>query len=298
MTTKKRKVKPAPKAKKAAKKAAKKTLPASPRKIISAGEAPPVRVVNPSGSGLGVIVVDHASNRVPKALKDMGLKKNTLKQHIAWDIGAEDASLYLSRALDMPAVVAEYSRLVIDLNRAPAHIECIPEVSDHITIPANKSLSKKQRDQRLKEVYWPYQKTIGTVVDRFVKKKKVPFILSVHSYTPEMDGKKRPWHIALLWNKEREIARKVVQNIRRAHPDILVGENEPYTLKGDRFQGSTVWRHAEERGLPYIFVEFRQDLVDTRKKAQDWAALLLEAIRPVLDDPESYRNRPVKPSKK
>lgn len=297
--TKKKKTAKA-KAKKTApkKSAVKKAYAPAPRRLLQAGEPQPFRVENERGRGVGLIISDHASNRVPRALKDMGLKKADLKKHIAWDIGAEDATLHIARTLDMPAILAQYSRLVVDLNRDPQHEECVPAVSDRIAVPANENLSKKARDQRLKEVYWPYQNKIGKLLDRFVKKKQVPMLFSIHSFTPVMQGFRRPWHISLLWNKEEKIARRIVQAIRRAHPNLLVGENEPYTLIGDRFKGSTIWRHAEERGLPYIFVEFRQDLVDTRQKAVQWANLLLEASRPVLEDPSVFAGRRPKTGKK
>lgn len=303
MTKKVSATKKAPATKKASatkKKIAKKAAirKSAPRTLLSAGEPPPFRVHNPNGAGPGVIVSDHASARVPRGLKDMGLKKSVLRRHIGWDIGAEDVTLYLSRALDMPAVIAQYSRLVVDLNRAPQHPECMPEVSDHVAVPPNATLSKKERDLRLKEIFWPYQNSIGKTVDRIVKKGRVPVIISIHSFTPAMDGVRRPWHISLLWNKEKELARRIVQNIRRRHPDVLVGENQPYTLMGERFAGSTVHRHAEERGLPYIFVEFRQDLIATPQKATYWANLFLEAIRPVLEDASTYAGRKIRPLKK
>ncbi len=278
--------------------AVKKKPAASRGRVLSAGEPPSFRVENLKGRGVGLILCDHASSRVPRSLKDMGLKKNILKKHIGWDIGAEDASLHISRALDMPAVLAQYSRLVIDLNRAPHHAECMVETSDRIKIPANAVLSKKDRERRLKEIYWPYQNKIGKLLDGFVKKRQVPIILAIHSFTPEMEGVRRPWQISVMWKNEEKIAKQLVRGIRSNHPDVLVGENQPYTLFGERFAGSTIWRHAEERNLPYVFVEFRQDLVDTKQKAAYWADIFLQALQPVLENSETFAGRKIKPSKK
>lgn len=285
-------------ARKSAARKPKKTAPKRPSRILSAGEAPPFRIENAQGKGVGLVICDHASNRVPRALKDLGLKRADLKKHIGWDIGAEDTSLHIGRTLDVPVVLANYSRLVLDLNRAPHHEECIPEVSDHIKVPANEGLSKVDRERRLKEIFWPYQNKISKMLDSAIGKGQIPVILAIHSLTPEMDGVKRPWHISILWNREEKIAKQVVKEIRSRHPDFLVGENEPYTLFSDRFPGSTVWRHAEERNLPYIFVEFRQDLIDTKEKAIAWADLFLEAIRPVIGNPATYQGRKMKPRKK
>lgn len=237
------------------------------------------------GRGEGLIVCDHSSNRIPRSLKMLGLKKSDINRHIGWDIGTEDIGRRLSKALDMPIVLAGYSRLVVDLNRAPHHRECIPEVSDHTVITANAGLSKGEKEQRLKEIFWPYQKQIGKQVDRFVKKKRTPLLLSIHSFTPEMDEIKRPWHISILWNNQEKTAKRLIAEIRQRHPNLLVGGNEPYTLKNERFKGSTIYRHALQRGLPYVVVEFRQDLVDTRESAAQWADIFLQALKPVLESP-------------
>jgi predicted N-formylglutamate amidohydrolase len=198
----------------------------------------------------------------------------------------------------MPVVLAHYSRLVTDMNRAPQHPECMAEVSDHIRVPANAALSKQNKEKRLKQIYWPYQNKIGKLMDHFVSRRQVPVLLAIHSFTPEMDGVKRPWHLSLLWRREEKIAKQIVREIRKNHPDVLVGENQPYTLFGPKFTGSTLWRHAEERNLPSVFVEFRQDLVDTKEKAAYWAEIFLQALRPALENPETYLGRKIKPRKR
>ncbi len=275
-----------------------KTTPAAPmRGKLLAAEPAPYRVENRNGKAAGLVICDHASFRVPRKLKDLGLKKTFLKRHIGWDIGAEEAALHISSVFDMPAVVAQYSRLVVDLNRAPDYCECMPEVSDNIKIPANAGLSKKDKEKRLNEIYWPYHKAVTRLIDRQVAAKKPPLLLFVHSFTPHMDGELRPWHISVLWKKEEKIAKKVVQTLRAAHPGLLIGENNPYALSGERFAGSSVWRHAEDRNLPYVLVEFRQDLVDTQEKAIEWAEIFIDAVRPVLRDPETFADRKIKSGK-
>jgi predicted N-formylglutamate amidohydrolase len=264
-----------------------KKTPRKKIKVLTAKEPPPFRVLNPRGKGAGLVICDHSSNLVPRSLKGLGIRKPELNRHIGWDIGTENIGRRISKILDMPAVLAGYSRLVIDLNRDPDHRECIIRESDHTQIPANAGLSRAARERRLKELYWPYHKQLGKQVDRLVKKGPPPLLLAVHSYTPEMGGVRRHWHIAVLWNKQEKLAKKLIAEIRKNNPGILVGENEPYSLKNERFKGSTIWRHAEERGLPYVFVEFRQDLVDTQEKAAQWTDLFLHALRPVMEDLQS-----------
>lgn len=260
-------------------------LGAKPAGILSKGEPKAVRVENPSGKGKYVIVCDHASNRVPKSLRNLGLSKAELKQHIAWDPGTEDIGLYLSKHMDAPCVIAGYSRLVVDLNRGHDHKECMRDVSDHIRIPGNTGLTAAQRRQRLDEFFHPYHAEITKALKRFTAKGIAPVLISIHSFTPEMDGFRRPWHIGVLWNRQEKLARALVKHLRRNNPDLVIGENEPYSLKAANFLKNTVSTHAESKGLPYVIVEFRQDLVSTRKDAVKWAEIFRESLLPALSDP-------------
>jgi predicted N-formylglutamate amidohydrolase len=248
--------------------------------ILSPSEPPSFRIENQNGQGQGLILCDHASPRVPQSLNNLGLADADLHRHIGWDIGAEAMSLYLSRQLDMPLVTATYSRLVVDLNRDPDYFECMPEVSDHVTVPANAGLTDFEKNQRLTEIFWPYQNEITRQLD--LKGNAKTLILAVHSFTPEMDGFQRPWHLGVLWNEEEILAKAFISALRENNPELVIGENAPYSLKEDRMIGSTIWRHAEERQLPYLFVEFRQDLIDTPEKVKQWGDIFLKALETIV----------------
>jgi predicted N-formylglutamate amidohydrolase len=66
----------------------------------------------------------------------------------------------LAVRLDAPAVLAGYSRLVIDCNRPPGDPTSIAEISDGIVIPGNRDLDDAHADARLNEVFWPYHHAI------------------------------------------------------------------------------------------------------------------------------------------
>src|SRR5262245_9487583 len=76
--------------------------------------ATPFDIVNPNGNAAIVIVCDHASNAVPPALGDLGVRAEDLQRHIAWDIGAMPIATRLAEIFDAPAVLCGTSRLVID----------------------------------------------------------------------------------------------------------------------------------------------------------------------------------------
>src|SRR4051812_22059015 len=95
----------------------------------------PVRTINAEGRGPFVIVVDHASNRIPSRFGDLGLRPSERVRHIAWDPGALGVSLKLSGLLDAPVVYSTVSRLVIDCNRELHVHDLIPEISEYTVIP-------------------------------------------------------------------------------------------------------------------------------------------------------------------
>ena len=275
----------------AVKKAAPKKAAAKKKTILTRGEKPVVRIENAKGKARVVILCDHASNTVPAALKDLGVSKKDLQKHVAWDPGTENIGLALTGALNAPAVIAGYSRLVVDLNRGEDSPECIRTVYDHIDVPGTVGLSKADRKQRIDEFFKPYHKAVAAQIDKVLKKKDVPVILSVHSFTPEMDGFKRPWHIGILWNKDDRASVRVIENLRAQNKDLIIGDNEPYSLKDENLGKNTISTHAESKGLPYVIIEFRQDLVNTKAKADKWAKIFLKSLLPVLEDPATYKRR-------
>ena len=280
-TQKARPIKPKTPAKKPAAKLAK--------RLLTKADPVPFRVENQKGKAQCLIVCDHASNRIPEALGTLGLSKKDREKHIAWDPGTEIIGRYLSEQLDAPAFFSTFSRIVVDVNRGANSPECMREVYDHVPVPGNVNLSRAEKKQRIDEIFNPYHKNLAAQVQRFLKKKRVPMIISVHSFTPEIDGYRRPWHIGILWNKEDDIAVKLVDNLRAQNPTMIVGENEPYSLKAENLAKNTIGTHAESKGLPYVIVEFRQDLVKTKRDALKWGKIFLDAMAPILADPDTYR---------
>ena len=128
---------------------------------------------------------------------------------------------------------------------------------------------------------------IDQVLHRFREQDITPAFISIHSFTPEMAGKERPWHIGLLWDKDPRIPLPLM-DILRAHPDgFNVGDNEPYS--GKHPADYTIDHHAEAAGLPHVSIEIRQDLVNTEEGAERWATVLDEALRPILANPGLYQ---------
>jgi len=228
--------------------------------MIGPEDPPPYTTINEDGKAKVMLVGDHASNAIPRMLENLGLDNASLEQHIAYDIGTKKLIHHLSQHLDAPALLAGYSRLVIDLNRSLEDQSSMPEVSDNTVIPGNLNMSHEHRNQRIHCFYTPYRVAIDRMLHRFKEKQIVPAFISIHSFTPEMAGFSRPWHAGVLWDKDPRIP-------------------ADYTID----------HHAEAAGLPHVSIEIRQDLVNTEAGAERWANILADALNDILADPDLYQ---------
>jgi predicted N-formylglutamate amidohydrolase len=242
-----------------------------PASLLGPGDPPPVEVCNPHGRTAALLLCDHASPAFPAGLGDLGLDAGQRRLHIAWDIGAADVTRRLAAQLDVAAVLSGYSRLVIDCNRQLDDPTSIPQESDGVGVPGNRGLTKVKRTQRADSCFWPYQRAITGWLETRRGVGDPPIVVSVHSFTPVMDGFERPWHIGILANRDRRVAQPLIDALRR-DPAITVGDNEPYDGRHGRGYGMMV--HGEGTGLPFALIEMRQDLIDTHHGAEDWAGRL------------------------
>ena len=215
--------------------------------LLAPGDPPPFEIVNPDGAAPVVLICDHAANKVPDALDGLGLSESELDRHIAWDAGAAGVTRILAERLDAPAVLSTYSRLVIDCNRKLGHEISIPEISDGTEIPANLALAPAEVARRTDAIFHPYHHAIENVIGDIQARGPAPAIIGIHSFTPEMDGVARPWHISVLWDRDPRIPAPLLAALR-ANADLVVGDNQPYS--GSQHYGYTTEVHATAGGLP------------------------------------------------
>ena len=80
------------------------------QQLLGLGDLPPFSVHNAQGKAPLLLLCDHASKAVPKALGDLGISDEELSRHIGWDIGGLDAAIELADALDAPLLASEIGR--------------------------------------------------------------------------------------------------------------------------------------------------------------------------------------------
>ncbi len=246
----------------------------SPSRLLSPGDPEPLIVHNAGGSSSHVLVCDHAGRGIPGRLGALGLEPADLDRHIAWDIGAGALAVEIGRALDACVVRQAYSRLVVDCNRWPGREDLVPAVSDGTRIPGNVGLSAKDVQDRIAAVHTPYHAGISAVLDARHARQRPVTLVSVHSFTPVMNDTPRPWSLGVLHAGDSPLSRRMLALLRAE--GLEVGDNQPYSLGETDY---TVPFHAQARGLDYLELEVRQDLIADAPGQARMAALLVRLLQ-------------------
>ena len=232
-----------------------------------------------------MLVCDHASNLIPKRLDGLGASPQDLQTHFAVDIGAADVTRAMSASMGLPAVLAGYSRLVVDCNRKLDDPTAFPPYFEEIFVPGNQGLTHEDRQDRADALYWTYHRAVRDELTALEAHATAPALIAIHSFTPDWQGQRRPWDIGILWDTDPRIPLPLLEALGR-EPGIVVGDNEPYS--GKHPHDFTIDYHAEEAGLAHVSIEIRQDLIVSPDGAQRWADMLAEALIPILSNSDLY----------
>lgn len=237
----------------------------------------PVRTFGEDRRSRWVVLCDHATNTVPAWLNDgsLGIDEADMVRHIAYDIGVAGVSLRLAERLDAPAVMADFSRLVIDPNRGLDDPTLVRRLSDGTIIPANRHANAAEIARRIDACYRPYHAEVARICAR----RPDTVLVAIHSFTPRLlNGAPRPWHVGILHAGDARLSHPLIDLL--AEDDALVvGENEPYS---GHLEGDTIDQHAIRKGRHNTLVEIRSDLIATDQGQADWAERLAETLPKAL----------------
>ncbi|MCJ2133206.1 N-formylglutamate amidohydrolase [Methylobacterium sp. J-026] len=233
----------------------------------------------PGDPGCGLVIAcDHASNHVPPDI-DLGLPAREFARHIAYDIGAAAVTRRIAAQLGVPAILTNFSRLIIDPNRGRTDPTLVMRLSDGAVVPGNARIDEAGKQARIARFYAPFDAAIAAAIARAEAAGRPPAILTMHSFTPYWRGNPRPWHVGILYDRDARFARPLITALEADPAGLTVGDNEPY---GGGLPGDTIDRHATARGLPNALVEIRQDLIAGEEGQLEWAARFARILRPLI----------------
>ncbi|HEX6071991.1 MAG TPA: N-formylglutamate amidohydrolase [Sphingomicrobium sp.] len=251
-------------------------------RLLATDEPDAAVVQNPSGASAILFISDHAGRRIPRRLGTLGLGDADLERHIAWDIGIQGVTTPLADRFGATYLYQRYSRLVIDCNRRPGSAQSVMRVSDGTDIPGNRNLTAAEVNAREIEILNPYHEAIERELERRKTGGQPTIIFAMHSCTPIFGGEAgpRPWHIGVIAHRDWRIGEPLIE-LLSAETDLCVGRNKPYEVNME--MDYTIPIHAEGRGLPYVEIEIRQDLIADEAGQREWAGLLSRLLPRVVD---------------
>jgi predicted N-formylglutamate amidohydrolase len=245
--------------------------------ILGDDDPPPFEVSRPGAPSPFVIICDHASRRLPRAVGSLGLSPDALATHIAWDIGALGVARALASTLDAFLAYQRYSRLVIDCNRPLSAPDSIVTRSERTDVPGNANLPAADAAARAAEIFHPYHTAIRRELDARRARNQPAILVSIHSFTPVFADAARPWHCGVLFNRDTRLAAPLLR-LLRDEPGLVVGCNEPYAAAEPTDFSLT--HHGEACGIPCVEIEIRQDLIPDQDAAAQsvWAHRLARLL--------------------
>lgn len=231
---------------------------------------------SPPGAGRGLLFLcDHASRALPAEVGDLGLDAALFATHIACDIGAAEVTRTLAAHFGAPAVLARWSRLLIDLNRGEDDPTLVMKLSDGSIVPGNRHADAAEVARRIAHFHRPYHDRIAHEIARLGR---VPVLVSMHSFTPAWKGRARPWQVGVLWDRDGRLAHPLIAELAKA--GFSVGDNEPYS---GELENDCLYRHGTMNGLPHVLIEIRQDLIADDAAARAFARTLAPILERALD---------------
>lgn len=166
--------------------------------------------------------------------------------HRGLDIGALAVARKISSALSAPLVYSDISRLLVDLNRSRHHRGLFSEFT--------RDCEPEIHEQILRQCYFPYRQKLEKLIRNGIHQKHVILHLSIHSFTPKLDGKVRNTDIGLLYDPARKreagFCRRLQDIIQRL--GLRVRRNYPYRGNAD---GMTTCLRSVLPATTYLGIE-------------------------------------------
>lgn len=178
-----------------------------------------------------VITCEHGGNEVPEVFRYLFAEnKELLETHRGWDPGALSLFELLQPLADFSKSTTT-SRLLVECNRSLHHPNLFSAYS--------KSLPEVRLQEIVAKYYLPYRHAVEAAIDAYLQQGDRVFHLSIHSFTPVLNGETRNADAGLLYDPRRPAEKELCQTwkkaITEALPQFRVRYNYPYKGTADGF---------------------------------------------------------------
>ncbi len=222
-----------------------------------------------------VLTCEHAGNSIPKKYQNLFPQKNVLQSHRGYDPGAFDLFEYLIPLSDFNKH-NKISRLLIEVNRSLGHKSLFSEFS--------KQLSEKQKQQVLNNIYRLYRYSVEEAIQNYLSENEEVLHVSIHSFTPELQGKVRNADMGLLYDpsrkKEKEFCHRFKAEMLREQSNLKIRYNYPYLGKADGF--TTYLRKKFLKNYLGIELEINQKFEENNKMPPHLKTKVFDVISKII----------------
>ena len=224
------------------------------------------------------ISCEHAVNTIPKEYAHLfDAQKSVLETHRAIDFGAQEVAHHLHQSYSSGFIEAKISRLLIDCNRSIDHPHCFSEFS--------KPLSDSEKQTLIDKYYLPYRQQAAEWMQTQMDAGNQVLHLSVHSFTPTLNGAVRNAGIGLLYDPlrhgEKEVARLWHGTLLQQIPTYRIRMNYPYRGSSNGFTQALRKQYNEKSYLGFE-LEMNQTLVKDKESLLELAEALSRSIEELL----------------
>lgn len=223
-----------------------------------------------------IISCEHGGNFIPDEYKHLFLNaEDVLHSHRGWDPGALKIAQDFHKNIKAPLFYTEVSRLLIEPNRSLHH----PSLFSFYT----NNLSESEKKQIINRYYLPYRNEVEDKIKRLINKNISVLHLSIHSFTPILNGIKRNCEIGLLYDPqkkmEKDFCKNFKKNLMKTQKKWRIRMNYPYKGTADGF--TTYLRKRFPEQYSGIEIEVNQALLqqDQEKVSRVLISSYINAIR-------------------
>lgn len=226
-----------------------------------------------------LVTCEHGGNSVPVRHRHLFHgRQSPLLTHRGYDFGALLMAREMSESFKAPLIASTVTRLLVDLNRSIGHPNLHGE--------AVRNSSPEERERIITDYYLPYRAQAELRVRSAIVRGRRAIHISLHSFTPELNGKVRTADVGLLYDPTRPGEVQLCEQWKRAleccAPYLKVRRNYPYSGKGDGF---TTYLRSRYRPAAYIGVEVEINqaiVVGTPRRWAELRAAIIESLRVAL----------------
>ncbi|RLB62506.1 MAG: N-formylglutamate amidohydrolase [Deltaproteobacteria bacterium] len=199
-----------------------------------------------------IITCEHASQGLPAGWRWPEADQWLVDTHWAYDLGAAELARELCAATGSAAVLARFSRLLIDANRPADDPTVCRDRADGRPVVLNQAITPADRTRR--QAYWA---GYHEVVEQTVAASSASVVLALHSFTRQYEGQRRDdIELGVLFDDQQELGERLARALGPLSSKVHL--NRPYSGKHGMIYSAD--HHARAAGKRAVEIEVRQDL--------------------------------------